>query len=72
MHKIKCRIYNREEILWASLLAELSKDFLGIGTAPAQKKLICAEMKINTKPISSYVTESYHQRRRNRGLAMSL
>ena len=30
------------------LLVVLSKDFLVKGTAPAKKKLICAEMKINT------------------------
>ena len=40
--------YNREEEWWAWLLVVLSKDFLVKGTAPAQKKLICAEMKINT------------------------
>ena len=40
--------YNKEEVPWAWLLVVLSKDFLVKGTAPAKKKLICVEMKINT------------------------
>ena len=47
VHKIKMA-YNREEVQWAWLLVVLSKDSLIKGTAPAKKKPICAEMKINT------------------------
>ena len=45
-HEILYCEQNNREGMW--LLVVLSKDFLVKGTAPAKKKPICAEIKINT------------------------
>ena len=40
--------YNRGKCVGVALSCTFYNDFLVKGTAPAKKKLICAEMKINT------------------------